>query len=166
VSEHPVLANDAVPDGAVPLVGYREWSIRTEDHARPRLLSLFHPATWPHDGPISAICMRPVTWPYPPVQPMHGTVPDESCQCGIYAFRRPVFESLNGASGPKVRGVVLGWGRYILGSLGWRAQFARLIALLQHEENPAIVDDLADRYDVTVLQDLERVHLVADATAA
>jgi hypothetical protein len=61
---------------------------------------------------------------------------------------------------------VLGWGRYILGSLGWRAQFAQLIALLQHEENTAIVDELADRYDVTVLQDLERVHLVADATAA
>ena len=97
MSEHPVLANDLVPDGAVPLVGYREWSIRTENHARPRLLSLFHPTTWPHDGPISAICMRPVTWPYPPVQPIHGTVPDESCQCGIYAFRRPVFESLNGA---------------------------------------------------------------------
>jgi hypothetical protein len=60
---------------------------------------------------------------------------------------------------------VLGWGRYILGSLGWRAQFAQLIAL-QHEEDPAIVDDLADRYDVTVLPDLERIHLVTDATAA
>jgi hypothetical protein len=161
-----MLANDVVPDGVVPLVGYREWSIRTEDLERPRLLSLFHPTTWPHDRPFSAICLRPVTWPYQPDQPSHASVPDDSCQCGIYAFRRPTFESLNGASGPKVRGVVLGWGHYILGSLGWRTQFARLIALLQPEEDPAIVDDLADRYDVTVLPDLERIHLVTDATAA
>lgn len=157
MNEHPVIGDDAVPDGVVPLVGYREWSIRSEMHARPRLLSLFHPTTWPADRPFSAICLRPITWPDGPVQPIHRAVPDESCQCGIYAFRRPEFESLNGASGPKVRGIVFGWGRYILGTLGWRAQFARLVALLEHDEDPEIVDDLAGRYGVAVIPHLERV---------
>lgn len=161
----PLLSNETVPDGVIPLVGYREWSIRNEPDDRPRLLSLFHPTTWPHDRPFSAICLRPVTWPQRPVRAFHHAVPDESCQCGIYAFRRPAFESLNGASGPKVRGIVFGWGRYVLGTLGWRAQFARLVALLEVDRSPAIVDDLAERYGVAVIPDLEHVRFVFEQAA-
>ena len=159
-----MLEGLTVPDGVVPLVGYREWSIRTEPRGRPRLFSLFHPTTWPHDKPFSAICLRPVTWPAGPSRPIHEAVPDEACQCGIYAFRRPEFESLNGAAGPKVRGIVLGWGRYVLGTLGWRAQFARLVALLAHEEEPEIVGELAERYDVTVVPHLEHIRFLPDHT--
>ena len=164
-SNGAALSDDAVPDGVVPLVGYREWSIRTEPHDRPRLLSLFHPTTWPHDRPFSAICLRPVTWPHRPIPAFHEVVPDESCQCGIYAFRRPEFETLNGASGPKVRGIVFGWGRYILGTLGWRSQFARLGALLERDDDPAVVDDLAERYGVVVIPHLEHVRFVSEQIA-
>jgi len=150
-----------VPDGIVPLVGYREWSIRTEPSGRPpRLLSLFHPTTWPHDQPLSAVCLRPATSPDRSAHPIHDGVPDESCQCGIYAFRRPEFESLNGATGRKVRGIVYGWGRYVLGTLGWRTQFASLVALLEPDEAQGLVADLADRYEVQVIPHLERIRLL------
>ena len=154
------------PDGIVPLVGYREWSIRREsDGLPPRLLSLFHPTTWPHDRPFSAVCLRPITWPERVTPPVHEGVPDESCQCGIYAFRRPEFESLNGAAGPKVRGIVFGWGRYILGTLGWRTQFARLVALLESGDDPGPVGELAERYRVEVIPHLERIAFLAGRPA-
>jgi hypothetical protein len=92
-------------------------------------------------------------------------VPDESCQCGIYAFRRPEFESLNGAAGPKVRGIVFGWGRYVLGTLGWRAQFARLVPLRAPAEDPGLVDDLAERYEVRVIPHLERIRFLTGQAA-
>jgi hypothetical protein len=150
-----------VPDGIVPLIGYREWSIRREPGGRhPRLLSLFHPTTWPYDRPFSAVCLRPISWPERSTRPFHDGVPDESCQCGIYAFRRPEFESLNGAGGPKVRGIVFGWGRYVLGTLGWRTQFARLVALLARDEDPELVNDLANRYRVEVVPHLDRIRFL------
>jgi hypothetical protein len=161
-----MLDHRPVPDGIVPLVGYREWSIGPEPNGRPpRLRSLFHPTTWPHDRPFSAVCLRPATWPDRSARPIHDGVPDESCQCGIYAFRRPEFESLNGATGPKVRGIVYGWGRYVLGTLGWRTQFARLIALLAPDEDPRLVDDLADRYEVQVIPRLERIRFLTGQAA-
>jgi hypothetical protein len=153
-----MLDHPSVPDGIVPLVGYREWSIGAEPNGRPlRLRSLFHPTTWPHDRPFSAVCLRSATRPDRSADPIHDGVPDESCQCGIYAFRRPEFESLNGATGPKVRGIVYGWGRYVLGTLGWRTQFARLVALLAPDEDPRLLDDLAERYEVQVIPHLERI---------
>jgi hypothetical protein len=155
-----------VPDGVVPLVGYREWSIRTDAHGRPRLVSLFHPTVWPPNAPFSAICLRPVTWPHRSSRPTHGGVPDGSCQCGIYAFRRPEFESLNGAADPKVRGIVLGWGRYVLGSIGWRSQFARMEALLAPDEGRDLVDDVAERYAVAVIPHLERIRFLVGHPAA
>ena len=103
------------------------------------------------------MCLRPITWPDPSTPPVHDGVPHESCQCGIYAFRRPEFESLNGAGGPKVRGIVFGWGRYILGTLGWRAQFARLVALLETGDEPELVGALAERYRVELVPHLERM---------
>ena len=161
-----MLEHQPVPDAIVPLVGYREWSIRTEPNGRPpRLLSLFHPTTWPHDEPFSAVCLRPVTWPDRSAPRIHDAVPDESCRCGIYAFRRPQFDSLNGAAGPIVRGVVFGWGRYVLGTLGWRTQFARLVALLAPDRDPELVDDLAAAYQVEAIPHLGRVRFLAGHAA-
>jgi hypothetical protein len=67
--------------------------------------------------------------------------------------------------GPIVRGIVFGWGRYVLGSLGWRAQFARLVALHASDENGQVVNDLSDRYGVEVIPHLERVRFLAEQTA-
>lgn len=168
------LESGSIPTGVVPLVGFREWTVAHEPSRPPRLLSLFHPTSWPHDRPFTAMCLRPVTWPYRPVQQPHHGVPDEDCQCGIYAFRQPEFESLNGAPGPKVRGVVMGWGRYVLGALGWRAQYARLVALLDladlagaSEEDPTDIPVvIAERYEVPIVPDTERIRFTPLPTAA
>jgi len=59
-----------------------------------------------------------------------------------------------------VRGIVYGWGRYVLGTLGLRTQFASLVALLEPDEDQGLVDDLADRYEVQVIPHLERIRLL------
>jgi hypothetical protein len=158
----------SIPSGVVPLLGFREWTVTREETRAPRLLSLFHPTSWPYDRPFSAMCLRPVTWPYRPAQGAHTRIPDEDCQCGIYAFRRPEFESLNGAAGPKVRGVVMGWGRYVLGVLGWRSQFARLVALLDFVEagDGEVLSMVSRRYEVPVVPDAERIRFTPLGRAA
>ncbi|HET9723239.1 MAG TPA: hypothetical protein VFR44_05285 [Actinomycetota bacterium] len=120
----------------------------------PELFSLFHPTGWPVDRPLTAVCLRPVAWPYR-AGPAHPEVPDDGCECGIYAYLDPDFESLHGAQGPKARGIVAGWGRYVLGTDGWRSQHARLVGLLEHPEHPEALRRVADRFGVPVVSSLE-----------
>jgi hypothetical protein len=143
-----------MPDGVSPLVGYREWTLRKPGGPAPELFSLFHPTAWPLDRPLTAVCLRPMIWPYRAAT-AHREVPDEACECGIYAYRSPDFETLHGARGAKARGIVAGWGRYVLGTNGWRSQHARLVALLEHPEIPAALRRVADRFGVPVVQGLE-----------
>jgi len=154
MSDRQRSSTPPVPDGVSPLVGYREWSLRRIGDPSPELFSLFHPTVWPSDRPLTATCLRPLSWPYR-AGPGHRDVPDDSCECGIYAYLRPDFETLHGARGPKVRGIVVGWGRYVLGSSGWRAQHARLLALLEHPGHPEALRRIATRFGVPVVASLE-----------
>lgn len=144
----------AVPDGVVPLVGFREWAV-WRDGGGPRLRSLFHPTVWPSDRALGAVCLRPLIW-HGRTGVGHKGVPDVMCECGIYAFREPEFDTLRGAKGPKVRGVVQGWGRYVLGTTGWRCEFARVAAMLEDEDDPLTGRELARAYGIPVLPSLER----------
>lgn len=148
------------PDGFVPLVGYREWALWREDEGPPRLRSLFHPTVWPHDRPLGAVCLRPLIW-HGRTGPAHHGVPDALCECGIYAFREPEFDTLRGAKGPKARGIVRGWGRYILGTSGWRCEFARVAAVLEDDEDPGTSYGIAERYRVPVVPLLDRAALAS-----
>ena len=148
------------PDGFVPLVGYREWALWREGEGPPRLRSLFHPTVWPHDRPLGAVCLRPLIW-HGRTGPGHHGVPDALCECGIYAFREPEFDTLRGAKGPKARGIVRGWGRYILGTSGWRCEFARLAAVLEDEDDPRLSHGIAERYCVPVVPWLDRAALAS-----
>jgi hypothetical protein len=87
------------------------------------------------------------------------TAPDVSCECGIHAYLRPHFASFNGVREPRVRGVVLGWGRYVLGTVGWRAEFARVAALLSDDAYEPAVDRLATSHRIPVIDDLHHLHL-------
>jgi hypothetical protein len=138
-----------VPDGIEPLIGYREWAV-LQDGGRPLLRSLFHPTVWPNDRPLSAVCLRPLIW-HGRNGIGHQSVPDSVCECGIYAFRHPDFDTLRGAKGPKVRGVVRGWGRYVLGASGWRCQFVAVAAFLDDAEDPEATRALARSYRVDVV---------------
>ena len=148
------VASAVVPDGVVPLVGYREWAVQFEHDERPSLRSLFHPTTWPWDRVLGAVCLRPLIW-HGRNDLSHDGVPDPSCECGIYAFRRPDFETLRGAKGRKARGVVRGWGRYVLGSSGWRSEFGGVAAIEADPDAPDLSAELAERYGVPVLETLD-----------
>jgi len=150
----PAFRATAVPDGVVPLVGYREWAVELDRDGAPELRSLFHPTTWPSDRVLGGVCLRPLIW-HGQTDLAHDGVPDPSCECGIYAFRRPDFETLRGAKGPKARGVVRGWGRYVLGTTGWRCEFAAVAALALDPEMPAVSEGLAERYRVPLLEAID-----------
>jgi len=148
------VSDTIVPDGVVPLVGYREWALHRDASGAPSLRSLFHPTLWPGGQALSAVCLRPLIW-HGRMGMNHRSVPDAVCECGIYAFRRPDFDTLRGAKGPKVRGVVRGWGRYVLGTAGWRSELAAVSAILEDEDDPSASRELARRYGVPLLGSLE-----------
>jgi hypothetical protein len=154
MQDPPEQVVGAVPDGVVPLIGYREWALSRGDGGPPRLRSLFHPTVWPPDGPLGAVCLRPMIW-NGRTGVGHTSVPDALCECGIYAFRDPRFDTLRGAKGPKARGVVRGWGRYVLGTSGWRCEFARIVAVLEDAEDPDAIRAIGDRYGIPVLRSLD-----------
>jgi hypothetical protein len=142
------------PDGVVPLIGYREWALWREGDGPPRLRSLFHPTVWPHDRPLGAVCLRPLIW-HGRAGAGHNGVPDALCECGIYAFREPEFDTLRGAKGPKARGVVRGWGRYVLGTSGWRCEFARIVAVVADQDDLQASYGVAERYGIPVVEKLD-----------
>lgn len=147
------MVDALIPDGVVPLVGYREWAVERSSDRPPTLRSLFHPTTWATDRPLGAVCLRPVMWSVLG-DLAHRGVPDAACDCGIYAFRSPDFESLRGAKGAKARGVVRGWGRYVLGTTGWRCEFAAISAIAADPADPSLSEELAERYRVPVVGSL------------
>jgi hypothetical protein len=155
------VSDVVVPDAISPLVGYREWDVIDELGA-PRLLSLFRPTEWPYDRPVRAQCLRHDRWEWWLREPAHQ-IPGTTCACGVYAHLDPVFEPAKGVTERRVSGVVLGWGRYVLGSSGWRAEYARIGALVRPAE-PALRLDVyraAERYRVPILDRLESHALAA-----
>lgn len=100
-----------------PLRGWRAWSLRN-DSGRPYgyLTSCNYKHRWFPDEPFTASCA------------LHAVstnldVPREHCTCGVYAVNDikdipyPIDDDL-------IFGQVYGWGRYVRGADGWRAQFA------------------------------------------
>jgi hypothetical protein len=143
----------SVPDGVLPLTGYREWALWRDGDGPTRLRSLFHPTVWPAGRALGAVCLRPLIW-HGRTGVGHRAVPDALCECGIYAFREPEFDTLRGAKGPKVRGVVQGWGRYVLGTSGWRCEFARVVAVLDDADEPGVSHEIGRHYRIPVLGSL------------
>jgi hypothetical protein len=100
----------------------------------------------------------------------HG-VPGWDCGCGFHALSSPPsadedatavwpWQTEAGRSGDEdlVFGVVQGWGRVTVGTRGWRAQYARPLALWVRPDSPLAGDprmqSLARRYPVPILGDL------------
>jgi hypothetical protein len=155
---------DRVPDAIEPLIGYRAWHV-----AGTSLLPIGHrdPAatTSPWDGAnrhwVSATCSfqapEPVTdsmrerlqhiysrlgLPFESFPEAPHTVPGEGCSCGFYAMKE--LGSVLGFSAP---GVVLGRvelaGKVIECTLGFRAEYARISALIPIGGNDRTVKRLA-----------------------
>lgn len=86
--------------------------------------------------------------------------PQRDCGCGLYALHQPWdfagplpsrhFGYYDRADA--VIGVVAGWGRAFRGKHGWRAQFARPVALYRAPELGERVDRIAARYGCQVVE--------------
>jgi hypothetical protein len=170
---------DAEPAPLVvgPLRGYRYWHAEW-DAGRPVLRSLYHPTTWPTQGPLHATCeKRPGTlvawlrrWFASPRNETHPA-PNGACECGIYALNH--FEAIE----PRellpqvahqgldvyVLGVVLLWGRVVQHGQGYRAEYGRPLRLLA--TNPlarsngihTLLDAVATRYGIPLVNRVEEL---------
>ncbi|HYW26534.1 MAG TPA: hypothetical protein VE953_20350 [Terriglobales bacterium] len=141
-----------------PLLGYRAWLIQ---HRRGgyELRGVLSSATWA-SAPgawTGAVCL-PHAWSWsPPVQHERTSLPHPLCTCGLYAYHSL---SIGGYDGRLVQpdgadigivwGAVLGAGRILVYEEGWRAQFARPVALVQGSGSERHVRGLSDRLRIAI----------------
>lgn len=163
---------DRIPDAVEPALGYRAWlPVSLEGDARLR--SVFRPVVWPAEEPLRAECRR---WGLLLAGTCAGGEADDGCECGIYGLdvspeaspsRGAAIESLRAGVMPGVGveawdppatwvlGVVAGWGRVVVGSRGWRAEYATPVALFRPRAGAPgqgdAVGRLAAAYGVPVL---------------
>lgn len=93
------------------LVGWKSWCLEDDGVLGS---SMWPEIKWPVDEPLVAKCTSGCL-----------DVPDEYHTCGIYAAStREQVLGYSDMNGEDFIGLVYGWGRYIRGVEGWRAQFA------------------------------------------
>jgi hypothetical protein len=130
-----------------PLVGWRSWEIH--DGPYDRLYSINTMTDWPPDAPLVALCKLSST---PQSRPLHRhqeDVPEAHCTCGIYAA-----DERDDIANGDIVGEVYGWGRYVRGNDGWRAQYAYPKAFhLGRDATPRTLDILR-QYHVPIYMDV------------
>lgn len=151
-----------VPDGITPLVGYRGWTVKNDKlwSAYPEVRSV----EWPTHQPLQSECISPLRIPAAdehdrrtPSAPKHYYSPHIDCTCGIYALHE--FPKRGGMTPwpryKSVTGMIHGWGKIIVGDKGFRAQYAKPIALVSHRNNshewPKTILSLAERYGLEIV---------------
>ncbi len=114
------------------LIGFRAWNLKTirdttrsddEDDAGA-LRSIVYNQLWPSNAIRSRPCGNGVGFHFP----------RRDCSCGFYAYHSSAqtyqFASDTDARGILVEGVVRAWGRCVVGPLGFRAEWAQIVALV------------------------------------
>jgi hypothetical protein len=120
------------PDYAGPIEAWRLWLVVSKLDSL-RLASVVYDVVWSPAKPLVAACLhaqRSPMHPWRKTPPAH-TVPDPSCQCGIYAIDDPcklnsyLDSSYVGRRAlHRVVGRVSLWGTVIECERGWRAAYA------------------------------------------
>lgn len=130
-----------------PLIGYRCWRVDAHGMLLPQIRLLQHGDPWAA-GTASATCMRIQRGAVDDRgEPLAHEAPCWGCLCGIYALHE--FPQAQVYQPNLVRGVVKAWGRVIEHERGFRAQYARVIAMEERSHRPGALERLvADRYDV------------------
>lgn len=118
-----------------PIVGFRSWSASLDGDLYP---ILGPGAPGPDNPPPSYLAWNvEPAWSACP----HGhDQPAENCVCGLWANAR-----IKPDHGGFVCGAIVGWGRVILHEDGFRAQYARLLALLDDDDYPDGFDQAGHR---------------------
>lgn len=143
------------------VAGFRTWQWTPEDPLTLYSVLTTAPghewAGWRRDGPTRATCYGKTRCGSTLLlrielgdDVLHSTAPPQAaCRCGLHAWHR-LGDCILYERGPwhGVTGAVLGWGRTFIYAEGWRAEFARVIALVQDPDLP--VDALARAYCAAV----------------
>lgn len=75
--------------------------------------------------------------------------PAKGCTCGLHIYHK--VETCNYFSGSLLHGVVIGWGKIALHPDGFRAQYARILALGCNDDTPMVATEIAQRYRVPLI---------------
>jgi hypothetical protein len=147
-----------------PIIGYRAWAPQAEPL---RLMGVVKAVEW-ELGDVVATCKDPAA---DRVGRTHSA-PATDCACGLHAYYTleqvemdaglPRGESIYGGLTPRplrVLGAVIGWGRMVMCVDGWRAQYARPVALAYDERSAPLGGQIGNEYGVPVVarEKLERV---------
>lgn len=155
-SSSPLASDRRLPEDKrqLPVIGWRSWRLRQTTEGVV-LESLFGSERW-EVGVTCARCRRCPPW----MPNTYHPVPNLSCECGLYALSTHA-EALRraerlamvfaGCRQPQpVVGAVVGWGRVVQhGREGWRAEYARPLALLNMGE--PMLKEAATRYGVPLV---------------
>lgn len=149
-------ADDDPPLLVGEIHGLRRWSLRLES-GNLRLASPFNDFSWePGGAPTVAACGA--GW----LRRLHRS-PGHRCGCGLYALHpspksaSEVFRVEDGHRLPaEIAGLVEAWGRVEVHETGFRAQFARPVALILHRDQEGsdwneLVGRVAHAYRAEVL---------------
>lgn len=149
-----MAADMAIPDGITPYVGFRVWAyswgyvyeddVPTKHHNQRGILRAITTASkWSTSGVTEAVCNPAVFMQrQKQVGACEGPAPNPDCVhgCGLHAFhtvaelRKNYKQSAHFHTPLRVMGAVLGWGEMIRHKdQGWRAQYAKPIALMVPE---------------------------------
>jgi hypothetical protein len=148
---------------AEPLVGFRQWGSR-----RGRLYSgIFVAGRFVANPALSLLMARPRSSPWPTDQDRAAKcfavrgheAPDRDCRCG-YAAYYALPEEPELPAVEAVWGVVVAWGKVIECERGFRAQYARPVALLDDRRQRKRAALAGEHYGIPLL---ERDELIAYA---
>jgi len=153
-----------------PVLGYRAWLIEPTCDGY-QLCSVLSSAQWASTpGAWTAAACRPQAGSGSPnVRHDQTSVPHPDCTCGIYAYHSL---SIGGYDGRLVQpdsaeigivwGAVVGAGRVLVYQDGWRAQFARPVAILQGSGSERHLRGLSDRLGIPTVPSSDIVRLAAE----
>jgi hypothetical protein len=145
-----------IPLVAGELHGLRAWALEFRD-GRARLVAHYAEVLWALDGEPTAAACEGGSWPRP------HEAPGKWCSCGLYGLHPSegsatrVLEEAGAECWPaELGGLIEAWGRVEVHETGFRAEFARPVALImRHHEIGTdwggLVERLADAHRAEVL---------------
>lgn len=153
---------DALPKVDGPIVGFRAWVPSTPEVSgelqAQHLGSTNFSYIW-SPGTNVAQHLHYVGLGNPPWLPDDHVAPMWGCQCGFYIMRDmpAVLDALQrlGLKSDLVFGAVTGWGKTIEHRLGWRCQYASILALFDERE-------LAYYYEVDAVAEQDKLYELAE----
>lgn len=145
-----------------PIIGYRDWLLPFHDEwDTPVLTSIVARAAWER-GTNVAGCYpsSPDIYTYSKLYP-HSS-PHHKCGCGLHAYHDlEIIERVRPSVTVRIRGLVRGWGSVFVHELGWRSEYAEVVALITYyhknhgdiipKGTPITMERLARYYEVPLI---------------